>query len=457
MTAPSLPQNPQLVPYLYVLNRLLLKASAVKTTEELAFLIVNDTIHLLPYSRAFLFNYSENRPKLIAASGQANLNDDSPLVKTAQHLISGLNDPGEVRVLKDTDFSEQHREAWGVYQKENQSSILWLPIFAEHKQVLGLWLEQLESKTFAVPIPEMIVLLKDFLMHGYGIAWERVGRKYSARNWFGLTKNKLMYLLIPLLASLFLIRIPLRVAAPCEIVSSDLYLIRAPLAGVIKEVVVLPGAAVKKEDPLVVYDPSKLEHALKSSAEDVQEKKGAVDRAAILGQQDRQLLNELNLLNIKLQKEKLNLDFATYEASLLTIKSPQDGVVIIDSPEDWRGRPVVVGEKIMAIGNLDKTQVKIWIPEADNVPLDIEKTIKVYFYVSPAHSYDCKIRYIANEVTLSEREIPSFVAKADWVDHPPEDQKLGLRGTAILYGKPVSLFYYIIRKPWFTFRNFIGF
>jgi hypothetical protein len=458
MTAPTLPQNPQLVPLLYVLNGISLKAAAAKTTEELSFLIVNDTIHLVPYNRAFLFNFEGKSPKVISVSGQANVNDNSPLIKSVEQIISGLKDPKEVQVLKTDDFSgEGESSKWNSYQTDAKSSVLWLPIFSNRKQVLGLWLEQLDSSTFTIPLQEIVVLLKDFLMHAYGIAWERLASRYSLKKGLSFSKSKWGYLLALLALASVLIRVPLRIAAPCEIVSSDLYLIRAPLAGVIEEIVVLPGQFVKKGDTLAIYDPTLLEHALKSSEEDVQVRKVAVDRATILGQQDRQVLNELNQLNSQLQKEKINLALAAHEAGLLKIQAPQSGVVVIDSPEDWRGRPVIVGEKILAVSNPEKTQVKIWIPESDNIPLNTQEAVKIYLYISPTKSYKSKIEYIANEVSLSDRDIPSFVAKANWVDNPPSDLKLGLKGTAILYGESVPLFYYIIRKPWFTLRNFFGF
>lgn len=454
MTKPELSQNPLMVPSLYILNRLTLKATSAKTREELIFLIVNDTHHLSPYNRALLFDYEGKRPKVVGISGQPSVNENAPLIKLLEKLVSGLKDPHDAKVLTPESFLPEQAPEWLEYQKQTPSSVLWVPIFSKKGQILGLWLEQLGSANFAIPIQEMPLLFKDFLMPAYALNWQRLSTRYSPRNWFGLGKKKALLFLLPALLLISLLPVSLRVAAPCEIIASNPYYVRAPLTGVIKEILVLPGQFVKKESPLFNYNSEILLHALQSAKEDVQQKQEEFDRAAFLGLQNKQSLNDLNLLQIKLEKEKINLALADYEASLLTVKAPQEGIIMIDSPDDWRGRPVTLGEKIMVISNPETTRIKIWIPESDNVPLDISKTVKIYLNIFPSESYLAKVEYVANEVTLSDREVPSYVAKADWSDAPPKDLKLGLKGTAILYGESVPLFYYIIRKPLFTVRNF---
>ena len=75
--------------------------------------------------------------------------------------------------------------------------------------------------------------------------------------------------------------------------------------------------------------------------------------------------------------------------------------------------------------------------------------------ISPDKSFLGTLIYIANESSLSDKGIPSFIAEAEWVEKP-EDLRLGLKGTAVLYGNKVSLFYYVMRKPWSHIRILIG-
>ena len=131
------------------------------------------------------------------------------------------------------------------------------------------------------------------------------------------------------------------------------------------------------------------------------------------------------------------------------------GVVSLDNPDDWSGKPVQVGEKIMIISDPANTKVRIWIPEKDNLVFNKEIPVKVFLNPTPEESFDASLLFISQEIKISTNQIPSFVAEAEWVDES-HDIKLGLKGSAILYGERVSLFYYFIRKPIITFRAFVG-
>jgi multidrug efflux pump subunit AcrA (membrane-fusion protein) len=284
----------------------------------------------------------------------------------------------------------------------------------------------------------------------------RVSHRLSLRK--ALTKNprRTYAIALVVVALLLLIRLPLRIVAPCEIVSSHPYPIRAPLEGVVKEIVVKPGEWVNKDDLLLLYENQVQKASLQSAEKQLLAKELELQRAAVLGWKDEQLQNELAILKAQKQKEEASLKFTQYEVGLLEVKSPIAGVAVIDSPEDWRGRPVKAGEKILTVSDPNHTKVKIWIPESDNVPLDPAKAVKIFLNTAPSYSYAAQIEYISNEASINENEIPSFVAMANWTGDQPTDAKLGLKGSAVLYGESVSLFYYILRRPWYALRNLIG-
>ena len=121
--------------------------------------------------------------------------------------------------------------------------------------------------------------------------------------------------------------------------------------------------------------------------------------------------------------------------------------MILNDPEEWRGKPVHVGEKVMMITDPNNTKLRIWIPEADNIPLDPNIPIDVILDPNPAETHKAKLIYVANASTVSENHVPSFVAEADWIQKP-QDVKMGVKGTSILYGEHVSVFYLLLRRPW---------
>lgn len=440
---------------LYVINRLLVKVCDAPTLEALKFIILNDTLHLVYYNQALLFSYEEGKPTLIGISGQDSVNKHSELVKKWDLLIKHLKNPEEGKVITSESFSEQQALYEELHEK-SKSLIVWQPIFVQNKMVLGLWLERWDSTPDDIPPEDTLSLLKNFLMPGYGAAWSKLSPLFSPSTMLGVSKKTIYYGCLAAFVLLMIIRVPLRVVAPCEVVPKNPFVITAPIDGIIKEVVVKPSQVVKKGEILFEYNKKAPEQELRVAEKQVDVMQSEVNRAMTQGLTEKESLEQLAILKFKLEKEKLNLEFARYQNGLLDVKAPDAGIVIMDAPDDWRGRAVKTGEKVMTISDPSDTKVRIWIPESDNVVLDPEKEIKVILNTNPTKTYIAKQIYIANESKLSDLQVPSFIGEANWEEAPPPEVKLGLKGTAILYGDSVSLFYYIIRKPWGTLRSLLG-
>lgn len=442
---------------LLAINRLVVRAFNANSKESLIFKILNDTVNVVRYDRAMLWDFSESKPKLLGVSGQPSVNEQTELAKNWNKLIPNLIDPRKIQIITKDSF-RKNKDLWEEIRKKTDCSVLWLPIFVDQKFELGLWLENWHSKGRQLP-PEVQELLSDLLLPGYASAWSKFKSQFSFRKLL-LKKEQYFLIAVAFFLLLSLIRVPLRIVAPSEVVPKDPYLITAPLEGIISEIVVNPGQSVQEGMPLVEYDKRVPLQELKIAQKEVQIIEAEYNRANTLGLKDDKSLSDLTLIQLKLQKAQLQLALAEYKASQLTIKSPDSGIAMLENPDDWRGKPVRVGEKILTIGDPKRTKVRIWIPEVDNIILDPKEPVNVILNVMPDKTFQANLIYVANETVMSDKQVPSFVAEADWVDETKEEQeniKLGLKGTAILYGERVTLFYYIVRKPWSTLRELIGF
>lgn len=262
-------------------------------------------------------------------------------------------------------------------------------------------------------------------------------------------------ILAVLLLSLLLIKVPLRVVAPAEVVPKKPIVVAAPIEGIIDEVLVQPGQYVQKGTTIVEYDKTVYAQELKAAKKEVQIAQEELNRALTLGLSDEKSQSEISELQLKLDKAKIRQKLVEVQVGKLSIKAPVNGVAILQNPEEWRGKPVRVGEKIVILGDPEKTQLKAWIPEGDNLPIDINEPINVHLNIAPEKTLHAKLTFIANESVLSDAQVPSFVAEAEWEDKDPE-VRLGLKGTAILYGEKVTLLYYLLRKPISSFRRMTG-
>lgn len=447
--------TPELLPLYPKINEILLKCFEAPNFAALTFIITNDTIELLPYDRAILWTL-EDSPRIAGISGLLNLQDSQtgPVIEEKLTLLFNcIQNPTKHQILNEKDFASQ-REIWEEFNEELSVQVIWLPIFYETQLIAGLWIERWDEK-MKIPLPEHFLdTLTHTLMPGYGLALERFSshlKKIKQK----LKTRRLWPILLLILLAFFLIRVPLRVVAPCEVVPKEPFVVTAPLEGVIEKIEVDTGDTVQENDVLAQYEIKSVRHDLSIAEKELETATAEYDRQSTLALDDPKAQTELAISKFKLEKAQLMLEYAKYKASRLQIKAPNEGIVMINNPEDWQGKPVKIGEKILTIGNPKDTRIHMWIPESDNVTIDYETPIKVLLSIYPLSSYKAKIVYIASESSLSDKQIVSFESEADWVEVPP-DVKIGLRGTAVLYGEDVSLFYYIFRKPWNTIRTFIG-
>lgn len=446
--------NPQMLQHMAQINQLNVKAFNAETVQALTFIILNDTVTAIRYNRAVLWEEDLRKPKILGVSGQVQYNKDALLTKHWQQMHKGIEDRRKPQIITKESLSSDP-EVWDLYQSATPTTVIWLPIFHENELVLGLWLEIFGTIKSETSVDETLKFLNTYLTPAYGAAWAKLKPKYSFKH-KNLGKKQILIALAAFLLCSVIIRIPLRVIAPCEVIANNPVLITAPLDGIIDELAVKPGDLVKKSQTIVEYNKQVPLRNLKVAQKEVEILQAEINRANALGVTDPKSRTELGILNLKLEKEQQNLQLARWQASQLTITAPSEGIIMSDNPENWRGKPVQVGEKILSINNPNDTKVRIWIPESDNIILETDEVVKVFLNIQPEKSYGAKIYYIASESILSADNLPSFVAEANWVKQP-EDVKLGLKGTAILYGQNVSLLYYLVRKPWAKVRSFIGY
>ncbi len=432
-----------------ILHQLTLVAFGATKRQSLVFTILNDTIKLIPYERAVLWETKEDL-SLLGVSGQATIAPQTPLAQAWKNTLLHLNRPVEacrIEPLTQDIPDDLWKSATGD-RKDLQ--VLWIPL---PNADVGLWLERLPQ----YPWTDAEIQLLGVLAQGYALAWRRQPEP-PLKQWLGPRRKRLRRMgLIALIAflSLFLLTIPLRVVAPCEIVAADPYLVTAPLTGVIQSIEVQPGQEVLPGDLLFLYDPRVARQELEVAIQQVGIVQSQLDRATVLALQKEGTEDELRILRERIEQERARLKLARYRVERLRVVSPVAGIVQLSNPGTWRGKPVRVGERILTIIDPSKTRLAIWLPEEDNVPELSEHEVNVFLHSAPSQAYTARISFLANATSSSPDGVPSFLAEAEWKGAPPE-LHLGLEGTSILYGEKVSIAYWIFRKPMARIRATLG-
>lgn len=455
MTTPEATQEIQKATFLAVTisNRILMKLLNAPNQKAIHFIILNDTYHAFPFDRAILVRWGD-LPKVLGVSGQHQEGKRSELPEKWLKTIKDLVNPATPQIFEESSFKE-NTTSWKELQTEIPGSRLWIPLLVSGHNGIGIWIERWQGGSSNGFAKEQIELLQTFLIPGYTEALKKDTNPFKGFLIGKFLKQHWGKILTGILLLTLIIRVPLRIVAPSEVVPKKPIVIAAPIEGIIAEVLVRPGQAVEKGEILVEYDKRIFEQEYKGAQKETQIAQAELNRGLTLGLHDEKSLVEVSELELKLEKAKIRQKLIEVQLKKLTVQAPENGVVIMQNPEEWRGKPVRVGEKIVTLGNPKETQVKAWISEADNIPVDLETTINVYLNVSPEKSLPAKITFIANESVLNEAQIPSFIAEADWTEKN-ETARLGLKGTAVIYGESVSLLYYILRKPISSFRRITG-
>lgn len=431
------------------LNQLNLKAFGSASKEALIFQILNDTVHLVPYDRAFLWDLRMQPPHCLGISGQGKVEENLELIARMGSMVKKIPHPEKAQVMKVDKIEKAHNHEVGELQESYKA--LWLPIFVKEKLTMGLWLERLEGREWN----KAEIKILSLLMQGYGLALRGRLPLIFSKIFPNLPKKLTVFLISAFLIGLFFFMpIPLRVVAPCEIVAEDPFLVSAPLDGIIEKMVVVPGQEVVIGELLFQYDQRIPLQEYRIAEKQVEIAQSQLNRTMTGGLNDPKQLDDVGVWQLELEKEKLNFDLANFRKSQLDVKAPVAGTAIFDNPDEWRGKKVMTGEKILVISAPSQTKVRLWVPESDHMTISKEKIIKVVLNIEPLVSYSAKLDYVADYSVMSEKGISSFTAEASWVEKP-KNPKLGLKGSAILYGENVSLFYWLFRRPIAKLRTWL--
>jgi multidrug resistance efflux pump len=453
---------------LSTLHQVSLEAFLSSSEQELVFRMLNRSVALVPYGRAVLWSLEGGRPEALGVSGKSDLNKRSPLMQTYARLVERLTDRQTPRQLGPEDTPGAEEEWRELVGEGHEARVWWQPVQSGETLVAGLWLERWSGH------PEWSdrdARMLGSLTVAYGAAWEKLVRRtgWTQRLRRSLTRTRMLVVAAALVLALVFLRVPLRITAPCEVIPREPQVVAAPLDGVIAEIKVEPGDPVEEGDLLFVYDSRGVDEELAVAAQQVRIISSNLERAKVLSLGgDAESRAELIFLQNRLAQEKIRLAAARERHAKLQVRAPAAGVVLLDDPDQWSGRPVRVGERVLSVVDPARTQLAIWLPEDDNIPFDEEQPVQVFLSVAPHTTLTADLAYIARHVTLTPEGVPSFRAEATWRPGKTPageslplsrgvDIRIGLTGQSVLYGERVSLGYWLARKPLAALRRFFGF
>lgn len=429
---------------------------------ELEFMAVNGTHALAPYRQAALW-FAERG--VCALSGVVQMEANAPYVHWLQRLCAGLPDsarPMRIGALDALDAQAGIAEEWAEWLP---GFGLWLPIPAAQQAARG-------GLLLARDIPwldEEIGLLAEWID-----AWQHAHRARAPRvRWsVGSLKSRMSARLqqeraanlpwwrrraVQMAAALGLVLLcPVRltVLAPGELVAANPAVIRAPLEGVIERFHVKPNQAVRKGQPLFDFDQAQLaaRHAVASqtlATAEVEYRQSA--QQALTDGKSKSLLATLQG---KIEERRAEAEFLRGQVERASVLAPQDGIVLLDDPGEWIGRPVMTGERILRVAAPQDMEVEAWLPVGDAIPLAPGASATLYLSAMPLTPVDAALRHVSYDAL--QRPDGSYAYRVRARLEGPAAHRIGLKGTARLSGNWVPLAYWMLRRPLALIRQTLG-
>jgi multidrug resistance efflux pump len=256
------------------------------------------------------------------------------------------------------------------------------------------------------------------------------------------------------IACALVLPVPLTVLAPAEVTAKDPFVVRAPLDGVIDRLFAQPNQRVAAGAPLFALDSTALasRYALANkNYATAQEEYRQTAQLAVTDDKDRL---DMALRKGKLDESAIELDYTARELARVRVNAPRAGVAVFSDPNDWNGKAVSIGEKVMLLADPASVELTAYVPVADNVDVVPGATLTLYPKSSPLAAYDARIDTVAYRAEPTPEGVVAYRVKATFEGavKPP----LGVMGTARIHGRWVPLAYYLLRRPLATARQWLG-
>lgn len=449
---------------LALLWQLSARARQAGSKAELGFTVVNETQALVPYRQAAWWR-ADGVPtgSVAAVSGLPQPDPGAPYVQwlnaacraldrrraTEPEGAPDVDDRRRPHAFAATDLPPELAAEWAAWWP---AYALWLPVADAKQHLLGA-VVLARDEPFGADDIALLAELSQVWAHAFH-AFEPQA-SLGTRSLALLRQGKWRRRVLAALALLCVIPVPLSVLAPAEVTARDPFVVRSPLDGVIERLDVHPNQPVAAGAPLFSLDATTLasrDALARKNYDAAQEEYRQTAQLAVTDDKDRL---EMAQKKGKLDASAVERDYAAAQLARLRVAAPRAGVAVFSDPNDWNGRAVSVGEKVMLLADPAHVELTAYLPVAENVDVKPGDALTLYPKSSPLVSYAARIDTVAYRAEATPEGIVAYRIKASFADGGTVPA-LGMMGTARIHGRWVPLSYYLLRRPLAAARQWLG-
>jgi len=429
------------------------RARESSSPDELRFLLVNETHALLPYRQAAFWTVAAG---VEALSGVTVIEKHGPFVQWLHHWCGQLPAADKVQAFA-TDLRLLKDEASKGWAE-------WLAPFVVSVQLPAM--KGFAGGRFLLSRDQAFSQAELHFVEEWCAAWLAEYAQRQHPSW----QNKLTVFKsttparrrwvtaagLLLLTAALLFPVTLSVLAPADLIPLNPAIVRAPMDGVIDRIVVEPNQRVNTGDVLFEFDRVMLDSQLELARRTLATAKTTYRQNAQQALSNVDSKADLAILRSQIEEKQVEADYLETLNQRSRVTSPQAGLVILNDATQWIGRPVVTGERVMAIANEHEAQVEAWLSPGDMIDFPESASLRLYLSANPLQPVDARVSFISHEPELRPDGNFAYRLRASLDESAAERVRIGLKGTARIQGQQVPLIYWVFRRPLAALRGWLG-
>ncbi|MGI9334740.1 MAG: efflux RND transporter periplasmic adaptor subunit, partial [Gammaproteobacteria bacterium] len=247
--------------------------------------------------------------------------------------------------------------------------------------------------------------------------------------------------------------------APAEVVAVDPWVVSAPLNGVIKDVLVDPNTQVEASAIVFHYDDTTLRNQLALAERSLIVSIAEHRRVSQSAFRDARAKAQLAALEAQVDLATAERDFAAENLSRVEVPAGRAGLVLMSDKRDLIGQPVEIGQRIMQIADTGEIELRVDLPIEDAIVSQPGAEVRVFLDVDPLNPVQARVIRTSYHAVVRPDGLLAYQLRAafDGTGHiGNRSLRPGLRGTAKVYGEPVKLGFYLLRRPFAMIRQLFG-
>lgn len=419
---------------------------------ELISLIANETRKITRARQVFVLAEKSTGLHIVGVSGVATADRNAPLLQWIERTAAALKQEAAFTSAKEFNLSGYTASGELSAATYPMKEALWVPFKTRTGTVFaGMIL------TRELVWQNRDVIVSNRIAKAYAHSWQalRASPRIPWRQYF--TWRRAGVALAAVMCTLFL-PVSLTTLAPVEVAPRDGFIVTAPIEGVIEQIAVEPNSTVQKGRELVRFVDTTLRSRFEVAEREVLVAEARLKKTTQLAFADESGRHEMGLARAELALKIEERNYTRDQLEKSKIVAQRDGIAVFSDKSDLVGRPITIGERIMEIADPGQVEFRIDVPASDSIVLKNGARAKLFLDSSPLRPLEASViradyqARVRGANVLSYRVIAS-VAESETSTGLP---RIGVRGTAQLYGNKVPLGLYLFRRPISALRQSTG-